>query len=329
MLAVAAGCAGDGDEATTSTAASSTTTPDPGPLSTGQIVERGAPATVAVVATYGDEGRHAGSGVVVDAEQGYVLTTAAVAAGALEVWTPTRSESVAARVVAARPCDDTALLQITDEADRAGFADALELAPPPSPKRGAAVVALGYGEDAGPETTPGPPSPSEGTVRAARAFGAPSSGETPRLAATIWHDAAIAAGGAGGPLLDDRGRVVGMNTLLAGPTKDAPSLAIASARLARLLPELEQGASRAWTGIVPDWGAGGGFAVAGVTPGSPGEDAGLEAGTRVLGIDGVAVDSLGSYCAVLDRAREEGRAAMWTIARADGQYVRTIPIQTG
>ena len=107
-----------------------------------------------------------------------------------------------------------------------------------------------------------------------------------------------------------------MNTLLAGPTKDAPSLAIASARLAQLLPELEQGASRAWTGIVPDWGAGGGFAVAGVTPGSPGEDAGLETGTRVLGIDGVAVDSLGSYCAVLDRAREEGRAAMWTIARA-------------
>jgi S1-C subfamily serine protease len=112
---------------------------------------------------------------------------------------------------------------------------------------------------------------------------------------------------AGGPLLDLRGRVVGIVSLgLAAVGRY--SLAIPAAlflqRRERLeseepVPESER---RAWVGFYPQ-ASDGGIAISGVVPGGPAEASGLQRGDLLVSVDGHAVQDLRQLYRTLWRKR--------------------------
>src|SRR5690606_27110779 len=119
---------------------------------------------------------------------------------------------------------------------------------------------------------------------------------TGRYYAWIQHDAAIAPGNSGGPLVDLRGRIVGINTrgmifggdlAFAMPAPDAAR--VVAERIARGRVE------RAHLGFrlrsLKGTGFHRGVLVNAVERGSEAEKAGLRAGDRILSLDGIAVDA--------------------------------------
>jgi S1-C subfamily serine protease len=167
-------------------------------LSVAQIFRRSAPGVVQIATA----ARALGSGFVVD-KVGHVVTSWHVVAGvpALRV-SFSDNDDVAARVVGADPSTDVALLQV-DAHSRAltplvlGDSDAVRV--------GDAVVAIG--NPLGRERV------ASTAIVSARPAPDDAAGER-----AIGTDALLAPGTAGGPLLDVRGRVVGITTqLLAVP----------------------------------------------------------------------------------------------------------------
>lgn len=122
----------------------------------------------------------------------------------------------------------------------------------------------------------------------------------------IQTDAALNPGNSGGPLLDTRGRVVGVNTALFMPAQGiALSIPAATARF--VLDEvLAHGrVRRAWLGIVGQGaalqGGKGAVLVHRVVERSPAARAGLEAGDEVRAIDGEPLAGMDGLQKVLTR----------------------------
>lgn len=116
----------------------------------------------------------------------------------------------------------------------------------------------------------------------------------------VQTDAAISRGSSGGPLVDLRGRVVGVNTAVAGPGNGLGfSIPIDQAK--QIIPQLrDQGkVARGWLGVAgrdvqPALGGDApleGAAVGQVIEGSPADAGGLETGDLILSVNGDEVDS--------------------------------------
>jgi serine protease Do len=123
----------------------------------------------------------------------------------------------------------------------------------------------------------------------------------------IQTDAAINPGNSGGPLVNARGEVVGMNTLIArmssqGIAIEGINFAVPINEIMRVLPQLiSKGAvTRAWLGVyiqdlTPELAAqfgvepGSGVLVADVVPRSPAEEAGIRRGDVITAVDGKPV----------------------------------------
>ena len=108
----------------------------------------------------------------------------------------------------------------------------------------------------------------------------------------IQTDAALNPGNSGGPLLDVRGRVVGVNTALFYPAQGI-ALAIPSATAAQVIPDLlaHGRVRRAWLGIVGQTIEDGVF-VQRVYRKSPAERAGVQPGDVLVGLAGSPLASL-------------------------------------
>ncbi len=150
------------------------------------------------------QGEGAGTGVVIDAQHGYVVTNAHVVEGATSM-TVTVGEGTArpATLVSADAANDIAVVQVTDTT-------ALVAAPLGSSDQvavGDSVVAIGnaLALEGGMTVTQGIVSALDRSLQT----------DTDSLAGLIQTDAAISSGNSGGALVNAAGQVIGINTAVA------------------------------------------------------------------------------------------------------------------
>jgi S1-C subfamily serine protease len=208
------------------------------------VVEAARASTLLVEAD-GPAGAGTGSGFVVDARSGLVLTNHHVVSGAEAVQVRLAGGAPrAAEVLAAAPCDDLALLQARDtEGLRA-----LPLATQDDVRQGQPVVALGFPAGTG---EAGQLASTTGVVSVVRSTLRPPTPDSPDLPNVVQTDAAINPGNSGGPLLGEDERVIGVNTAVlleqGGIPIQGTGYAIGADRVREVLGELRAGRSRAWT----------------------------------------------------------------------------------
>jgi len=165
-----------------------------------QVVETVSPSLLAVSGVERERNLGSGSGVLVSAD-GYALTNSHVVAGRTQLIAETPDgDRLPATVVGDDPSTDTALLRLkARDLPHIGFGDSSTL------KVGQLVIAMG--SPLGFHSTV-----STGIVSA---LGRSMRGEEGRMIEeVIQHTAPINPGNSGGPLVDSRGRLIGINTAI-------------------------------------------------------------------------------------------------------------------
>ena len=246
------------------------------------LYERVSPGVVSVEARSGSAGGATGSGFVLDAD-GYILTNDHVVDGADNVRVRfEQGAPIDARVVGVDPSTDLALLKINPEGRKL---TPLALGSSEGLKVGQPAVAIGS------------PYRLEGTLTTGvisalgRSITAPNNFPIDNVVQT---DAAINPGNSGGPLLDGRGRVVGINAQIATNTgsNDGVGFAIPIDTAKQVLPQLKAGKEikRPYLGVSTQEAISGtGAVIREVIDGGPADDAGLEIGDRILAVGDRAV----------------------------------------
>ncbi|MDQ3147309.1 MAG: trypsin-like peptidase domain-containing protein [Actinomycetota bacterium] len=240
-------------------------------------------------------GQAAGSGMVIEAD-GTVLTNAHVIEGATSITVNLADgRSAEADLLGSIPSSDVALVRIKDvEAlDTVTFGSSTDL------RVGDDVVAVGNALN-----LTGTPTVTTGIVSAKDRSVETETGVV--LDSLVQTDAAINQGNSGGPLVDATGKVIGVNTAIAGGAENI-GFAIAIDALKPLIERIKAGdgdlgarpflgvSTADLSGVNPDVlqnlgvSRTDGAFVAEVTPGSGAAEAGLETGDVILSIDGERV----------------------------------------
>ena len=297
------------------------TGPIEGRLDVAKVIDHMAASVVTISADVDSQfgqGQSTGTGVIMSSD-GEILTNAHVVEGATEIRVRLAGETEPreARLLASDPGNDLALLRMSgDDFDAAVFAD------PGSVRIGDEVVAIGFalGLDGDPSVTLGIVSALDRTIGTDGAF----------LDGLIQTDAAISSGNSGGPLVNARGEVVGINTAVARDTATSAATNVGFAISAReALPVIE--ALRAQSGGTPrtegylgvELGerrdGGQGAVITGVQDDTPAAEAGIEADDLVVAADGAAIDGATGLIAAI-RDLGPGDSTTLTILR-DGEPI--------
>jgi putative serine protease PepD len=251
-----------------------------------QIYERVNAGVVSIKVTTGSGGG-SGSGFVVDGE-GTIVTNDHVVEDArtVKVTFDDKGPSIDARVVGTDPSSDVAVLHVDPSKATLHpltFADSSKVAV------GDNAVAIGYPLGLDRTATAGIVSGLGRTIQAPNGF---------TIDNVIQTDAPINPGNSGGPLLDDRGRVIGINSQIATAGSNGSvgiGFAVPANTVRKVVPRLERGQHirRAYLGVSTSETPNGiGARVGTVTPGGPGEKAGLRAGSSLTGNGGDTILSV-------------------------------------
>ena len=235
--------------------------------------------------------RGTGSGVIVDAEKGYIVTNHHVIADADVISVSLQDgREFTAKLLGSDASTDVALLEIEgDNLQELEFADIEDL------RVGDYVVAVGNPFGLGQTVT-------QGIVSALGRSGL----NNDNYEDFIQTDAAINMGNSGGALVDLEGRLVGINTAIISGTGTNAGIAFAVPvdMIASVVAHLERDGEvrRGQLGVqIQDLtsametalqtGAGKGALVTSVMPGSAAEAAGIEASDVIVEIDGRKIES--------------------------------------
>src|SRR4051812_20325477 len=259
-------------------------------------------------------GESGGSGFVLDARQGLIVTNFHVVNGSSDILVGLAGDSRDAALYSAAPCDDLAVLKVDDTQGMKSF----PLANQDDVKEGDRVVAVGYPANAALDTTL---TSTEGVVSVAHSsFRAPSA-DAPSYPNVIQTDAALNPGNSGGPLIGDDMKIVGVNaaTLLrsGGTPIQGQGYAIGVDRLKEILKTLGTGKSRGFAGfgiIFPGAKARAGGGAVGV----PMEDNPRGDGFLLRAVNGTAIKgTFASYCDAV-RSIASGQTAVLTVQSKPG-----------
>jgi S1-C subfamily serine protease len=269
------------------------------------VVARATASTVLVQAQDGDRRTANGTGWVLDAKTGLVVTNAHVL-NAGDSFTVGVGDSLRlGSVVGVSACEDLAVLRVDD----ASGMRTLPLGTQRDLRQGQSVVAVGF---------PGNASLSDsltstvGVVSVVRNEYREPALDVPHLSDVVQTDAAINPGNSGGPLLTLDGRLVGVNS--AGRTLNASgriiqgqSYAIGVDRVRQVIAGLRGGTSQGWYGLGFKYlsdtelrrrGLPQGILISNVVAGTPAARARVRPGRSLLtAVDGRPVsNSLAGYC---------------------------------
>jgi S1-C subfamily serine protease len=256
-------------------------------------------------------GAAAGSGMVLSSS-GEVLTNNHVIKGAttIRVVVPGTGRSYPAKVVGYDVSDDVAVLQ----AQGASKLKTISLGDSSNLTVGQAVTALGNAGGTGSLT------PAKGTITGlGKTISASDAGnDSEQLSGLIETDAGVQPGDSGGPLLNQAGQAIGMDTAASSGSPFASetatdAYAIPIDRAVAIARQIESGersttvhvGGTAFLGIEVEpvdatYGDGGsGAAIASVVPNAPADSAGLEAGDVIASIDGQAVTSPSAVASIV------------------------------
>jgi S1-C subfamily serine protease len=262
-------------------------------LSIGEIYRRAEKAVVEITVSGGAPGPEAqGSGFVYD-EQGHIITNQHVVQTGNDISVRFHGGSTrSARLVGTDGSTDLAVLKVDAPAS---LLEPLELGDSSDVAVGDLVVAMGSPFGLEGTVTSGIVSALHRQMRAPNGF---------TITNTIQTDAAINHGNSGGPLLDGRGRVIGVNAQIESESggSDGVGFAIPSNTVQSVVSQIiDTGeADHAYLGVLmvdlPD----GGVAVTEVRDESPADKAGLRQATGERTVDGEQVPTGGDVIVEFD-----------------------------
>jgi len=227
-----------------------------GALSSTSVAERALQrvggATVLVKAVAGSGATQgAGSGWVIDARRGLIVTNAHVINSGTRFQVGVDGRLREARVFSVAPCEDLALLQVEDT----NGLRAANLGSQSDVRPGQTVAAVGFAGNASLEDQL---TATEGIVSVAETTYRQPEADVPPYPNVIQTDAAVNPGNSGGPLVDAEGRVIGVNAAVRtvsaqGRAIQGQSYAIGAERVKEVFGTLRTGRSIGWAGLGLDY----------------------------------------------------------------------------
>jgi putative serine protease PepD len=281
--------------------------------------------SVVYVTAQTDQGEATGSGFVIS-RAGLIVTNAHVVEGATTVSVKVGDGAThPASVVGRDESTDLAVLRVQDDGGATfkplTFADSSRL------QVGDTTYAIGnpFGLD---HTL------TSGVVSAlGRQIDAPNGYAIDHV---IQTDAPINPGNSGGPLLDDHGRVIGVNSQILNGGGNAENgnvgigFAIPSNTVRAIAAQLaaDGQVQHAYLGVqLAPSESGVGAQVAGIASGTPAEQAGLQQGDTIVALDGTAVDGADALAAAIG-AHKPGDEVRLTIERDGARQTVTVALGT-
>jgi S1-C subfamily serine protease len=286
-------------------------------------------------------GSAAGTGIVLTSS-GEVLTNNHVIQGAtsVEVVVPGTAHHYSAKVVGYSKSADVAVIQLNGASNlkTASLGDSSQVT------TGQAVKALGNAGGTGSLT------PASGTVTGlARSITvSDDQGGTARLTGLIETNAALQPGDSGGPLLNSKGQVIGMDTAAStgftfrsAAASDSYAIPINTARA--VAKQIESGNATAAVHIGPtaflgveiasSVGFGGaapaGGPIAGTVAGGPAASAGLTAGDVITAINGHTVSSPSTITSLILTKKPGTKITVTYTDRSATSHVTTVTLGSG
>ncbi len=263
-----------------------------------------------------------GSGFVID-DDGHIITNDHVVEGANEyrVRFGESGKPIEAKLLGTDPSVDLALLKV-DPGKVGDELRPLELGASENLRPGDPAIAIGSPFGLAGTVTAGIVSALGRTIQAPNGFS---------ISGAIQTDAAINPGNSGGPLLDEQGRVIGVNSQIrtgGGNANSGVGFAVPVDEIKRSLPALEKGKDpqRAFLGVSSGAAAEGGAQVGGVVADGPASKAGLREGDVIVEINDQPVQEPDDVSAVVN-ARRPGDEVRVVVER--GGERRTLTVTLG